>query len=154
MLNTPKITNITARPTAVIHLIVPREGIQNVMGPTVGELFSAIAAQGVPPAGPWFTHHLRRPADTFDMEVSVPVSTPIVPAGRVQPSEWPSMKVAQAVYQGPYEGLGAAWGEFIDWIESNGHQPADDLWECYLVGPESSTDPATWRTELNRQVLD
>jgi hypothetical protein len=28
------------------------------------------------------------------------------------------------------------------------------LWECYLSGPESSTDPAAWSTELNRPLLD
>ena len=73
-------------------------------------------------------------------------------AGRVQPSQWPAIKVARTVYNGPYEGLGEAWGEFIDWIENNGHTPAPDLWECYLVGPESSPDPADWRTELNRPL--
>jgi hypothetical protein len=41
-------------------------------------------------------------------------------------------------------------GEFRDWIAANGQKPAPDLWEIYLSGPESSPDPATWRTELNR----
>ena len=29
---------------------------------------------------------------------------------------------------------------------------APDLWECYVAGPESNPDPATWRTELNRPL--
>lgn len=124
------------------------------MGPTVREIYSTIIAQGIAPAGPWFTHHLRRPTDTFDFEASVPVVRPIVPAGRVEPSTWPSMKVARAVYHGPYEGLAEAWGEFIAWIEANGHQPAEDLWECYTVGPHTNLDPSTWRTELSRPLLN
>ncbi|MDP3295184.1 MAG: hypothetical protein Q8M37_10695 [Nevskia sp.] len=28
-----------------------------------------------------------------------------------------------------------------------------DFWEVYTVGPESSTDPASWRTELNRALI-
>ena len=98
MIDIPEITHTTARHTAVIHVIVPREEIQNVMGPTIREVFETIAAQGIAPAGPWFTHHLRRPTGTFDFEASVPVATPIAPAGRVQPGEWPAMKVVRTVY--------------------------------------------------------
>jgi effector-binding domain-containing protein len=55
---------------------------------------------------------------------------------------------------GPYEGLGGAWNEFISWIEANGHKTASDLYECYVVGPESSRDSANWRTELCRPVIE
>ena len=63
------------------------------------------------------------------------------------------MTVARAVYHGPYEGLAAAWAEFCAWVEAGGHTPAEDLWERYVVGPESSPDPAVWRTELNRPLV-
>lgn len=154
MLEAPQITHITAQPTAIIHILVPREEIQSVMGPTIQELFSTIATQGIAPAGHWFTHHLRRPTESFDFEVSVPVTKRVSPAGRVKPSTWPDMKVARTVYQGPYEGLAGAWGEFLAWIEANGHQRAEDLWERYLVGPDSSPDPATWRTELIQPLVN
>ena len=62
------------------------------------------------------------------------------------------MSVARAVYQGRYEGLAAAWGEFLAWVEAGGHPRAPDLWERYLVGPETSPDPTNWRTELNRPL--
>lgn len=121
--------------------------------PTLQELLGAIAAQGIAPTGPWFTHHLRRPAETFDFEVSVTVLTAIKAAGRVQPSEWPAMKVARTVYHGGFEGLGDAWSELLDWIEANGHRPTGDLWERYTVGPEASDNPADWRTELTQPLL-
>ena len=152
MLDTPQITRTTTQLTAIIPMIVPREEIRKVMGPGIQELLATIAAQGIAPAGPWFTHHLRRPTDTFDFEISIPVAAPVAAAGRVRPGQWPAMKVARTVYHGPYEGLAEAWGEFIEWIETNGHTPAPDLWECYLAGPESSPDPADWRTELNRPL--
>jgi effector-binding domain-containing protein len=56
------------------------------------------------------------------------------------------------VYYGPYDELAAAWSKFCAWIEANGHTPVADLWECYLVGPESNGGPAEWRTELNRPL--
>jgi effector-binding domain-containing protein len=152
MLETPQITQTPAQQVARIHLTVPRSEIQHVMGPGIQEVMTTLAAQGIPPAGPWFTHHLRMDPATFDFEICVPVSRPVTPAGRVQPGELPAAKVARTVYRGPYEGLGAAWGELMAWIAANGHTPREDLWECYVAGPESSADPADWRTELNRPL--
>jgi effector-binding domain-containing protein len=124
------------------------------MQPGLRELTAAIAAQGIAPAGPWFTHHLRMDPEVFDFEIGIPVTAPVAAAGRVKPAQRPAMRVARTIYRGPYEGLGAAWGEFEAWIAAHGHTPAVDLWECYAAGPESSPDPANWRTELDRPLLD
>ncbi len=152
MLETPHIAQTTTQLTAIIHLTIPREDIQSVMGPGLSELTSVIAAQGIRPAGPWFSHHLRMAPDIWDFEISMPVSAPVVATGRVQPSRWPAMTVARTVYQGPYEGLGDAWGEFLDWIAANGYTPAPDLYEGYLAGPDSSPHPTDWRTELTKPL--
>lgn len=154
MLDTPLITQSVAQITAIIRLTIPRDEIRNVMGPGFGELMATLAAQGIAPVGPLFSHHLRMDPDIFDFEISVPVTTPVAAAGRVRPSQLPATKVARTVYHGAYEGLGAAWGEFEAWIAANGYTPASDLWECYVTGPESNPDPATWRTELNRPLID
>jgi effector-binding domain-containing protein len=153
MLDTPYVTQTTTQNIAVIHLVIAKDEIQHVMGPGIGELMAAIASQGIQPAGPIFTHHFKLTPDGWDFEIGVPVSKAVAPAGRVKPSEWPAMRVARTVYQGPYEGLGGAWGEFMDWIAANGHKPAEDLYECYLAGPESSPDPANWRTEFNKPLM-
>ena len=152
MLDTPQITQTSAQSAAVIRLTIPREEMRNAMGPAIGELMATIAAQGIAPVGPLFSHHLTMPSDIFDFEVGVPVAAPVNPAGRVQPGQLPAVKVARTVYHGGYEGLGSAWGEFMGWIAENGHTPAPNLWECYVAGPESSPNPADWRTELNRPL--
>ncbi|MDB5297820.1 MAG: transcriptional regulator, effector-binding domain/component [Phycisphaerales bacterium] len=149
MIDAPQIVQAPARPAAVIHLTIPRSEIQAVMGPAFGEVRAALAAQSVVPAGPWFSHHLRRPSDTFDFEVGVPVAAPVAAVGRVRPGQLPAATVARTVYRGDYGGLGAAWGELLAWAAANGHAAAIDLWESYAAGPESSPDPAAWRTELN-----
>jgi hypothetical protein len=99
MLDTPHITQTTTQLTAVIHLTIPREEIQNVMGPGIGELMATIAAQGIKPTGPWFDHHLKE--GDLGFQISGPSSAPVVPAGRVKPSQCPAMKVARTVYHGP-----------------------------------------------------
>ena len=152
MLDEPQIVQTPAQAIAVIRVTVPREEIQKVMGPGIGELMAAVAAQGVETTGAWFTHHLKIPGEVFDFEIGVPVAKPIVAAGRVKPSQRPAMKVARTVYHGPYEGLASAWGEFMTWISAEGHTPAPELWECYLAGPESGPDPVRWRTQLDRPL--
>jgi effector-binding domain-containing protein len=122
------------------------------MGPGIAELMAAVAAQGIAPAGPWFTHHLRMDPATFDFEIGVPVTAQVAASGRVKPGHLPATTVARTVYHGPYEGLGGAWGELDAWIAANGHTPGPDLWECYVVGPEANPDPANWRTQLNRPL--
>lgn len=152
MLSTPEILQTTAQTAAVIHLTVPRNEMMKAFGPAVGELMAALGAQGVKPDGAVFAHHLKMSPDIFDFELGVKVSAPIKGNGRVNPGELPAAKVARAVYSGPYEGLPAAWGEFNKWMKANGYEQADDLWELYSVGPQSNSDPAGWRTELNRPL--
>jgi effector-binding domain-containing protein len=153
MIETPQVTQAPAREAAVIRLTIPRARIAEVMGPGIGEIFAALGAQGIAPSGPWYSYHRRMDPEIFDFEIGVPVSSPVSPAGRVEPGSLPAAKVARTVYHGPYEGLGDAWGELGKWIEANGHQAGEDLWEYYTTGPESSGDPADWRTELNRPLV-
>ena len=153
MLDTPQIVQTDALLTAIIRLTIPREEIRNVMGPGIAELMAAVTAQGVGPAGPIYTHHLRIDPHTFDFEIGVPVRARVAAAGRVKAGHLRAATVARTVYHGPYEGLGPAWAEFDAWIAAQGHTPAPDLWECYVAGPESNPDPATWRTELNRPLI-
>jgi effector-binding domain-containing protein len=152
MLATPQIIQTPAQTAAIIHLTVPRNEMMKVFGPAVGELMAALAAQGVEPVGAVFAHHLKMSPDIFDFELGVKVSTPVKPTGRVKPGELTAAKVARTVYSGPYEGLPAAWSEFDRWIKDNGHVQATTLWELYSVGPQSTPDPAAWRTELNRPL--
>jgi uncharacterized protein YndB with AHSA1/START domain/effector-binding domain-containing protein len=153
MIETPQIAKTTERFAAVIHLTIPRSEIRSVMGPGLTELMAAVKAQGIGHAGQWFTHHLKMNPTTFDFEICVPVTAPVTPTGRVRPKIFPAVTVARAVYCGDYERLGEAWGEFGAWITANGHSAGPDLYECYLVGPESSPNPGDWRTELSQPLI-
>ncbi len=82
MLARPKIVKSAQMHTAVIHVTVPRSQIQVVMGPGLEEVTAAVAAQGVPVTGPWFTHHLRMDPKVFDLEICLPVRKPVTAAGR------------------------------------------------------------------------
>lgn len=153
MIETPQLTDAPSQTIAFIPLTIPRDQVREVMEPGLKEIMQAIQGQNIKITGPWFTHHLRMQPDIFDFQICVPTASPVKPSGRVQSGERGATRVARTVYHGPYEGLGDAWCEFMDWMESQKLHPAADLWECYTSGPESSDDPANWRTELNRPLL-
>ena len=152
MIATPQIIQTSVQRAAVIRLTILRSEMMKVFGPAVGELMTALAAQGVEPVGAVFAHHLKMSPDTFDFELGVKVSAPVKTAGRMKPGQLPAARVARTVNSGPYEGLPSAWGEFVTWMKANGHEQADNLWEVYSIGPQSSPDPANGRTELNRPL--
>jgi effector-binding domain-containing protein len=154
VLETPAILNTEPQLAAVIHLTVPWEEIQNIMEPGLVELMAAVSAQGIGPVGPWFNQHLRVQPDVVDVEICVPVSAPVAPVGRVERREIPAMTAVRTVYRGAYEGLSRAWRDFNAWIRANGYETAPDLWECYVVGPDANPDPAVWRTELTRSLIN
>lgn len=154
MLETPHITQTESCQAAVIHVTIPRSQIQQVMGPAIQEVIGAARAQGIGPVGPVFAHHFKMSPDTFDFEVGVPVSGPVEATGRVKPGHLQGGRVARTVYQGNYDQLHAAWSQFGEWIGAQAVRTAPDLWEVYAKGPESDPDPATWRTELNKPLLD
>jgi len=84
--------------------------------------------------------------------LGVRTASPVSATGRVKPGELPCAKVVRAIYSGPYEGLHSAWAELDTWMHENGYKQANHLWEVYSVGPESTPEPSSWRTELNRPI--
>jgi effector-binding domain-containing protein len=147
------IVQTEAQPAAVIHITVPRDKIQEVMGPAIMETMNAASVQGVGPIGPVFAHHFGMTPGIFNFEVGVPVSGPVTSVGRVKQSELPAAKVARTVYTGSYEGLGDAWSDFIDMIEAQGLTRAPNLWERYLTDPSTTPNPDDYQTELNHPIL-
>ena len=152
MNDTPVITETAPQRVAKIHLCVPREQIMQVMGPGIQEVYAALAAQGIAPAGPWLTYHHQRPDAEFDFDICVPVASAVAPTGRVVAGELPAERVARTVYHGGYEGLGQAWGEHIAWVSEQGLPAKSQLWEVYAEGPERGGPPSSWRTELNQPL--
>lgn len=152
MIETPQVTTTAAEAVAALHITTPRSQMRDVMGPGIQEAMAAAQAQGLGPTGPWFAHHHAITADGFDFDICVPVSAPVAASGRVRPWTRPALELVRTVYQGPYEGLGDAWQAFDDWIAAHGVRVGTDLYERYLLGPESGPDAAHYRTELSRPL--
>jgi effector-binding domain-containing protein len=148
----PEILAVPEVRVACIPVDIPREQIRAVMGPGIQEIYATLAAQGVAPAGPWRCHHARQDPERFVFRICVPVASAVAPTGRVIAGTIPASRVVRTVYSGGYEGLGDAWGRFLAWVGAQGLATRADFWEIYALGPESSPDPAAWRTELVRPL--
>ena len=149
MITPPAILISEEQTTAVIHLVVPGKDMPKYMDPAIQEVLKVMADQGLAPAGPMFSYHHRRPSDTFDFELGFPVARVIQPTGRVVNGTLPAEKVVRAVYQGPYEALGSAWGELQAWVLDRKIAGTGRFWERYLNNPDEVNGPDEYRTELN-----
>jgi effector-binding domain-containing protein len=149
-----QVADLPPRATAVIRLKAALAELPKVMPPAINELFATLAAQGIAPAGPLFNHFFSMGGGVFDFEVGVPVEAPVTPAGRVVPGCLPAVRAVRTTYHGPYEGLHSAWRQFGELAREQGHKAAPGIREYYVYGPESSPDPATWRTELIQPLAD
>ena len=138
----------------LVHVLTPRAEIQSAMHAALAEISAALEAQGVSPARPWFVHHHRRPTDTFDFDVCFPVATSLALSGRWENAELPEQEVVRTAYHGPYEGLPAAWQEFVAWIEAHGHKTREDAFEVYSRGPREDRDPEAWQTDLLYPLME
>ncbi|WP_432557627.1 GyrI-like domain-containing protein [Granulicoccus sp. GXG6511] len=121
---------------------------------TFGALFPALGTQGLRPIGPPFSLHHRMPTETVDFEVGIPVDRPLGEAQAttsgvtLTPSVLPAGRIAVVSHLGSYDGLGEAWGRFMNEIATAGHQPDFPFWEVYVTEPTPDVDPATLRTDL------
>lgn len=153
MIDPPRIVTLTPQETAVIRIVVPRAEIRNVMGPAFEELFGTVMGQGITPGGPAYSYHRRFDPEVFDFELGVPVTSTVVPQGRVDVGALPGGRAATTTYQGPYDDLAMGWGALMEWVANQGLTPAENAWEVYAHGPESTPNPREWQTHLVRPLL-
>jgi effector-binding domain-containing protein len=132
----------------------PMANMAEVFDATFSAMFPALGAQGILPVGPAFSLHTRMPSDTVDMEVGIPVDQSLAEATTtdsgilLKPSRLPAGRIAIVSHLGSYDGLGNAWGAFMQAVADAGHQPSLPFWEIYVTEPGPDQDPASMRTDL------
>lgn len=149
MITAPEITTTQEVITASIHLVIPGREMGRHMDPAIKEIIKAVIGQGISITGPMFSYHHRRPSDTFDFEIGFPVSKPVKEEGRVKSTTLPAVKVARAVYRGPYEQLSEAWGRLQAWVRKEQLPETGRFFERYLNNPDEVTEAKDYLTELN-----
>lgn len=152
----PAIARHTRVDTAVVPIRqVAVDDLTAAFDAGFGELIEVLTDQGTEIAGPAFAHYVSPPADRFDLDIGMPVASPVQASGRVRAAELPDQRVARLVHHGGYDGLSAAWARLTEWVAEQGLpvDPAAGWWEVYVTEPSPEADPADMRTELNLPLL-
>lgn len=139
---------------AVRQTNFPLAEMPRLMDGLFPEIFTMLTEFGAVVSGPPLSLHSRIPTDTADLAVGVPLTAPLSVAFelssgfRVEPTLCPGGAVAATSYLGGYEGLGEAWGRFMEAVVGAGHNPSHEFFEAYVSNPAEITDLATLRTDL------
>ena len=136
------VTDVAARPTAVVPATTTWQEFPTLWRELSGEVWACLHAGGV-------DHGCRNVMlyrdDVPHVEVGVELLVPCTLTGRVVASALPAGQVAMTTHRGPYAGLTEAHRAVLDWCAAQGRQPAGPRWEVY--GPHSD-DPAEVWTEV------
>ncbi|MBF6465346.1 MerR family transcriptional regulator [Nocardia beijingensis] len=142
---------VAAFPAAAIGATVAREHIDEWCAATFQALYEALAAADITPAGVGgatygtdFFEHDEGAVVAFvplaDAEVALPAELSAI--------ELPARRFAVAVHEGPFEDFDRTYGALGSHVAEHDVALAEPIREMYLVGPDVSDDPATYRTEV------
>jgi effector-binding domain-containing protein len=134
-------------------LCLERRGPLSEMASAFADLWGALAAADLQPAGPFTTTYLdaETPFDPSDVRYKVCVAVPPVEADIKPPAyveTWPPGKVAAYTHRGAYADLRMAYEILVRWISETGYIITGSPREVYLTGPHSTGDPSNYVTEI------
>jgi DNA-binding transcriptional MerR regulator/effector-binding domain-containing protein len=114
------------------------------------ELYAAVAATGLDPAGPGGALYSGAffEDDAGEVVAFVPVPPGARPAGRVTSFTVPAADLAVTVHHGPYVDIDLTYGALGSHVAEHALGAAGPIREHYLVGPADVDDPERFRTEV------
>jgi len=152
----PRLDHRPEQPYMGIRTQTPMKGMFKVVGKLFKELNAWAKQNGLRPAGPPFLrYHVIDMAGEMDIEVGIPVETPLPGDGRVSAGVLPAGRFASLVYIGNgYTGNKT----LIEWARDNGHawdrwdDPKGDGFRCryesYLTDPAVEPRKTKWQVEV------
>ncbi|WP_159844478.1 MerR family transcriptional regulator [Nocardia sp. CY41] len=142
---------VAAFPAAAIGATVAREHIGEWCAATFQALYEALAAADITPAG---VGGATYGTDFFEHDEGAVVAfVPLADAevallAGLSAIELPARRFAVAVHEGPFEDFDRTYGALGSHVAEHDVALSEPIREMYLVGPDVSDDPATYRTEV------
>ena len=135
-----------------------------VIPQTHDAVYRWLAEQGIDPAGaPFVRYHVIDMESELDVEMGVPVATPVPGDGRIRPGVLPAGRYAALVYTGVQNGV-AANGALLEWgaerglawdtYEAEGGDGFGARYESEITDPAEEPDMAKWETEVAIRLAD
>nr|WP_304999643.1 GyrI-like domain-containing protein [Cryobacterium sp. TMT4-10] len=131
-----------------VHETIKMTPMSEFMGRAFGTAAAELGKQGAFPAGPPISMYHGMPTDTVDVTAGFPVAHPVTPTPLVVVETLPGGPAIEAIHTGSYDTLTQTYGELSTWLLEQKLDLAPDMWEEYLVGPDTEPDPAKWQTRI------
>jgi DNA-binding transcriptional MerR regulator len=121
----------------------------------LGELHAALSAQRMSPTGPAggiFSNALFSHAHG-EATVFLPCDGRVRAIGRVAPRVVPAVELATIVHKGSHANIDLAYGSLATYVTRHALAVEGPLRECYLVGPQDTSDASAWCTEIGWPIF-
>lgn len=138
---------------AISEVVHAKDALPWFLG-ALGELRAALSAQRVGPtgaAGGVFSNAIFSRA-RGEATVFIPCEH-LRAIGRVSSRVLPAVELATLVHQGSYDDIDVAYGTLATYVTQHALAIEGPLREYYLVGPQDTTDPSAWRTEIGWPIF-
>jgi effector-binding domain-containing protein len=119
--------------------------LPGVFSSTYEKVAAAVGQAGAQLVGPAYAEYFGMPTDTVDVEIGFGVDQAVqVPGFAV--TERPGGRAVVATHVGPYDKLEESYAELMPWLEMEGVELTESMFEFYESEPD--VDPATTVTRL------
>lgn len=142
------LTDVLEQPVAAVRQRVRMDDLTDTMDTAFPHVLAALTQAGAQAAGAPYARYRGVPNGLVDVEAGFPVASPFAGSGDVVGEVLPAAHGVEAVHIGSYATLSATYEAMERWMRENGVTPSEEMWEFYETGPESGTDPASWRTRI------
>jgi effector-binding domain-containing protein len=158
---------MAATPTIEVRPEMPYVGIRDTVTMTTFskiadrflEVFGWIAERGLTPAGaPFFRYHVIDMEGDLDLEIGVPLDSPVPGSGDVTSGVVPAGRYVTLSHTGHPDQLIGVTAELLAWADAQGlawdmtPTPAGEKWasrlETYFTDPREQPDMSKWVVEL------
>ncbi|GLZ27935.1 hypothetical protein Lesp02_01250 [Lentzea sp. NBRC 105346] len=145
-----QLTELASATASHLRVHTSTAKIGDAVGQGFKELYEFAARSGAVPTGP---PQLAYPGEfepygEVDLDLYLPISRTPAANGDVDVVELPGGPAAQAFHRGGHEDISAAYEAVFEWIHEHGRHQAGPPRELYLNGPNDTSSPADYLTEV------
>lgn len=131
-----------------VHDTVPMTALTDFFGKAYTMVDAELSQHGMKPTGPALAFYHGMPTDTIDIIAGFPIAEPITTTNGTIVKTLPGGPAITTIHTGTYDTLEQTYAELMKWLEEQELKTSDDMWEEYLVGPESELDATKWQTRI------
>jgi len=132
-----------------VHDVIPMDHMTEYFDRAFATAAAELSRQGAYPAGPPVALYHGAPTENAaDVTAGFPVAQPVRPTDTAVVETLPGGPAIEAIHTGPYDTLSETYAELTAWLTGEHLNAADQMWEEYVVGPDTEPDPAKWQTRI------